>query len=537
MPIRFDSGDNNKGKGGGNLFGGSNNDTAKKAVGILAILGVIFFIFKKPKLFFSLVLIAGGVAGYFYWKDPEGFTQYWSSLFGDESGGGDSGGGRALGCNIDLDKYDRTEVFEPLASSSSKNSIPAAASLRQYAPRRKNQGQQGSCVGWASAYAARTILEASATGDDPNRVAFSPAFLYNQIRINNSCEGSYTSEALEKMKNDGLLFLSKFPYDENDCTNEPDGSQLQEAENYKIRGYNRLTQSGDDYDVDIEAVKQNIAQGGPVVIAFKVPPSFNYHQDKLWEPEGNEPRRVEEYGGHAMCLIGYDDNFSGGAFEVMNSWGDDWGNDGIFWIKYDDFHTFTREAYGIYPHQKKKTSAPNKIEVSFGLVEFESGENIALEKRDGKILFGTPEPIVANTKFQVEVTNSVECYTYIFGQETDGSSYVLFPYTAKHSPYCGIVGTRHFPKGQESLRADDLGNQDYMAIVVTKQPINYDAVNEEISNASGSRYDQQVLNGLRAAGIKINTTARFSTDGNVAGFKGDTNNGDAVAVVFEIDKE
>lgn len=75
------------------------------------------------------------------------------------------------------------------------------------------------------------------------------------------------------------------------------------------------------------------------------------------------------------------------------------------------------------------------------------------------------------SKFKLEVTNNIECYTYILGQETDGSSYVLFPYTPKHSPYCGITGTRVFPKDY-SMQADNIGNKDFVAIIVTKKPVN-----------------------------------------------------------------
>lgn len=537
MPIRFDSGDSNKGKGGGNIFGSGGGDTGKKAVGILAILALIFLIFKRPKILLFLLLIGGGVAGYFYWKDPEGFKAFFQGL-GNDNNDNNQTARFGEGCNFDPQKYDATEVFEPLAAESSKNNIPSKTSLRKFAPNRLNQGQQGSCVGWATAYAARTILHAEATGSNPNSVAFSPSFMYNQIAINASCQGSYTSEALKKMKNDGLVFLSKFPYDENDCSRQPNNNLLQEAKNFRIRGYNRLTKSGDDYDVDIDAVRQNIAQGGPVVIAFKVPPSFHYLQDKLWQPNPGEERRVDEYGGHAMCLIGYDDNYQGGAFEVMNSWSDEWGDDGCFWITYDDFYTFCREAYGIYPDAQSPKIKTNstKIEASFGLVDLATGYNKELEKRDGRILYGST--IQPNDKFVVEVTNSVECYVYIFGQETDGSSYVLFPYTEKHSPYCGITGTRHFPNKNngESLRADDLGDEDFMAIVVTKNAIDYNRVNNAISNASGNRYDQQVTAGLRAAGIKVNTTTQFSTNGETVKFKGDTAGGDAVALVFSFYK-
>ena len=36
-----------------------------------------------------------------------------------------------------------------------------------------------------------------------------------------------------------------------------------------------------------------------------------------------------------MVVIGYDDGLE--AFEVLNSWGTHWGNNGFVWIKYKDF--------------------------------------------------------------------------------------------------------------------------------------------------------------------------------------------------------
>ena len=51
-------------------------------------------------------------------------------------------------------------------------------------------------------------------------------------------------------------------------------------------------------------------------------------------------------GGHAISIVGWDDNYSkdnfivkpqnDGAFLCLNSWGTDWGNGGYFWISYED---------------------------------------------------------------------------------------------------------------------------------------------------------------------------------------------------------
>ena len=189
MPIRFDKGGRN------NFFGGS----GQRGKGLLAILlFLLFFVFKRPKIGIPLLIIAA-IVYYIYGMNNNSFIG--------------SNGKYGLGCGIDQDKYDNTMVYEPLASSSNKNKIPPSFSLLKYAPTRKNQGQQGSCVGWASAYAARTILEAYHTGANPDELAFSPSFLYNQIALP-GCQGSYTSEALEKMKKDGLVQYDKFEYDE-----------------------------------------------------------------------------------------------------------------------------------------------------------------------------------------------------------------------------------------------------------------------------------------------------------------------------------
>ena len=61
-------------------------------------------------------------------------------------------------------------------------------------------------------------------------------------------------------------------------------------------------------------------------------------------------------GGHAVVVIGYDDNFKTGLFshkephyEVRNSWGTEWGDHGHFWIpaKYIEDTLFGTDAWTI----------------------------------------------------------------------------------------------------------------------------------------------------------------------------------------------
>lgn len=510
MPIRMvkDENGNTKKKTIPNIGGGGGNSGNSGCLSLL-----IPMLLKNPKLIIPLVVI--GLV--FYFLAPKQFTDVAQSAF-------------STGGVFNEAVYDKAEVFEPLADNV-KNPLPESVSLLQYAPKRLNQGSQGSCVGWASSYAARTILYSRQFGKTPNAVAFSPSSLYNQIKLPN-CQGAYLQNAMETMKGKGVLPFNDFPYNESTCSIMPDNSDYSKMSMYKIKGFNRLTQSGNNYKVDMLAIKQNLAQGAPVVIGMMVGGSFmsNMVGRSVWQPSQSD-YYMSGFGGHAMCVTGYDDNIAGGSFEIMNSWGEDWGNKGICYVNYEDFYHFTKEAYGLYPMGNANEKQVSQLEVSFGLVKNESNSNINFSSVSGN-LFRTSSPINKGDKFKIEVTNNAECYTYIFGMETDGSSYVLFPYTQKHSPYCGITGTRLFPKDY-SMQADDIGNSDFMAVVVSNIPLDYNKLNTAINNVSSNSY-QSMVN--QALGDLMLSNVSFQA-GNTIDFSGKLNGNSAVAVVMQIDKK
>jgi C1A family cysteine protease len=519
MPIRMVEDDNKSqpdnfpgGGGGGRRPGGGGGNIGGGLIGVLLML-----FGKNPKLL--ILLVIGGVLLYFF--GGKGCMQQVAQM------------ALSTGAEFDPALYDQTEIFEPLADNA-KNPLPESFSLEKYCPTAGDQGRQGSCVGWGSAYCARTVLEAQRTGADPDQIRFSPSFLYNQIALQ-GCQGSYIQNAMEEMKGGGALPLSQFPYDESNCSRNPSQSQLQQAAAYRTYGFNRLT-NGDSPEPDLLAIKQNIAQGAPVVIGMMVGGSFM--QDMMgkeyWIPTTSDYNMMS-FGGHCMTIVGYDDYKFGteagnGAFLIHNSWGPQWGKDGRTWVRYKDFAYFGKEAYGVHPMGNADKPLSTNLSVQFGLVENQSQQNIALA-HDGGILFSTPTPIARGTKFKVEITNTLECYTYIFAQDTDQTSYVLFPYTPKHSPYCGITGTRLFPKDY-SLLADETGTRDFMAIVVTKQPVDFKAMNESINRQSGT-FEQKVRSALKG---QLITNVNYTASAGYIGF--DVNNvaDGAVAMVIRVDK-
>ncbi|MEP7317643.1 MAG: C1 family peptidase, partial [Panacibacter sp.] len=403
-----------------------------------------------------------------------------------------------------------------------------------------DQGQQGSCVAWSSAYGARTILESITTGVNPDQIKFSPSFLYNQIGLD-GCQGSYIIRAMENMTQVGAVPLSEFPYDDQDCSRQPSGSLKQEASQYRMLGFTRLTDGDNVNNIDLYAIKEHLAKDVPVVIGMMVGGSFMQDMmgQPVWHPS-DEDYNMMGFGGHAMCVIGYDDRKEGGVFQILNSWGPQWGQNGVGYVRYTDFKHFVREVYGLNPMPKKGSAAAQTLECSIGLVENKSKQYIPLKLKAGNT-FQTTTAIKKGTQFKIEVKNNAECYVYVLGMETDGSSYVLFPYPmkndptrTKYSPYCGITGYRLFPRGM-SMMADSIGNKDYIAVVVSKDSMNVFRLNDAVNNSRGTGFPSAVNAAIKQETINgINFT---NTSGGTIYFKTQAGQKAAVAAIVEINKQ
>jgi hypothetical protein len=498
MPIRMtddepgqsdDDDSGGSGGGGGGGGGGRRGGGGGGGGSIMDLIGIAMLVFRYPKISAVVAVIA---VGYFYFSSGDSGSpspapaQQQSGQQAQQATGPKHG----TGATLDQKVYDETLVHEPLKPGE----LPSKVSLLQYAPTRRNQGAQGSCVGWATSYAARSILYARESGLDPDKAAFSPSFLYNQIALK-GCNGTYLSRALDTLQKVGDVPFSEFAYTDKSCSNVPSSAQKQQAAEFRIQGFTRLSVDSDDYRSNALAIRQHLAQGAPVVIGMKVGGSFEHKMDgqKVWHPTKADYDFVGDWGGHAMSIIGYDDTVEGGAFQLMNSWGREWGNDGVAFVKYKDFDHFVKEAYGLYP-MGNKAGKDGPQQIQFGLLETGTQRRIAVKPVDG-ITFRSVQPISKGTRFKVEFSNTKPTYTYLFGQETDGTSYVLFPYTPKHSPYCGTTGTRIFPRKQ-SLTADDKGTRDSVAVVISPRPLDFKSLNEKITAAKGATYAQKLLGAL-----------------------------------------
>ena len=87
---------------------------------------------------------------------------------------------------------------------------------------------------------------------------------------------------------------------------------------------------------------------------MKLPESF-FRATKVWraKPE-DKGTKAKKHGYHAMVVIGYDDNYEGGAFRLLNSWGTAWGDGGYIWVPYADYEEWAMGALQPYSYFKKK---------------------------------------------------------------------------------------------------------------------------------------------------------------------------------------
>lgn len=533
MPIRMtddpenqqedynDQNDNSGGGGGGGNFPGGGGG------GLMSFLPLLLGLFRGGKK--SVLLLAViGIGAYFLFFRQGGCMSAGS--------GGESTISKLFsnsGYSYNPDEFKKASVYEGLTDDNTKNPLPEAVSLAAFAPQRLNQGEQGSCVAWSSAYAAHTILEAASTRQNPEQVKFSPAFLYNYIGLD-GCQGSYLQRAMEFMSKNGSVPFNDFPYDPTDCSRQANQALINKAQANKIHGFTRLTEGDGLSSFNIRAIKEHLAKDAPVVIGMMVGGSFMQGMmgQKVWHPTAQD-RQQMGFGGHAMCVVGYNDRLEGGAFQIMNSWGPEWGENGIGWVRYGDFKEFVREAYGVDPLPKRGAALNIPLEYNIGLVDNATRKYIPLTNAGGNV-FKTAAPVKIGTRFKMEIKNSTECYIYLFASQVDNSSAVLFPYKPIHSPYCGITGYRLFPR-KESMEADNVGNKDFMAVVVSTKELDYNAVNTAINKSTATTFPAKVNDALSATAIK--TTQYGSAGAGIMSVKAN-NPGQSgmVVTLVEVDK-
>jgi hypothetical protein len=414
---------------------------------------------------------------------------------------------RMTGLLFDDDAYEAVPLKKPVLKRNYEN-LPANASLKAWCPQPQDQGAYANCVGWAAGYAGRTIVEAlqnsESAGTAITEQAFSPDFLYllNKSDADINCQrGISINQALRTMQEKGVPRRRDFAAV---CSPDVAGSILEKAKSHRIEGYTRLFDKDTPEAFRIQIIKKALAQQKPVVVGIEAYESLR-QAGEYWN--GAKERFI---GGHALCVVGYDEQR--GAFEVMNSWGADWGAGGFTWMRYRDFAAVLKYAFELISGPQDNTrpgavAAPEKMRSGSMDILLASGEKVAVTaltagaSRGVKVVkattpttgvqYQTAKGYPSGTRYRLYLTNGEPAYVYVLGSDLSGAVGQVFPPDAHTSPYLSYPGNAiALPDESWYIEMDDTQGTDFICILYSLQALDTEALLQQLNRAAGNFPDK-----------------------------------------------
>ncbi|GAB4128316.1 MAG: hypothetical protein OHK0045_18310 [Raineya sp.] len=396
-----------------------------------------------------------------------------------------------MGCRLDKDAYENVlPIYKPMRG---EEKIPEQHSLKKLSPKPQNQGEYGTCVAWTSAYYARTIMLANKykwlSQAEINEKAGSPFFVYEQIKSYSDLrcqEGAGLIVALEALKQYGTVPIKRFA---RSCGQPIAKETLIEAEAYRIAEYRRLFLA--NTKDKSSPVKKTLAQNKPVVIGLQCfTESFINAKDSLWKPTDTEIRQIlSEEGGHALCIIGYDDRLK--AFEVVNSWGTNWANKGFIWIPYEVFEKICFEAYEMYELDEPVNQIVGEVKLALSV-----GTEIPLRLKEG--YYESHDTYRVGTLIRLMVSNQEPIFVYAFTIDLKGHSQILFP-KASQIPLLYESQETILPDEQHYIQLVNDSAIDYFCILYAKEKLHLPSIINQLESTEGNLQERL----LRILGSKM----------------------------------
>lgn len=232
----------------------------------------------------------------------------------------------------DLDIIDPTE------------NLPASVDLRAKFPPIGDQGDYGTCVTWAVGYNLKTALNGIDNQWNASQLAqtnniTSPKDLFWAIPSSekgSDCNGTQFESAMDQLISRGGASLATVPYaNMGNCSQTPPSNWTQEAADNKLINYRKIADKNNAASMTVENFKGYLAEGRPVAVGAKLGDRFMRWNSNAVIDYDTYQNPGMQHAYHAMVLCGYND--AKGAFELVNTWGSSWGDNGIVWVDYDFF--------------------------------------------------------------------------------------------------------------------------------------------------------------------------------------------------------
>lgn len=191
-------------------------------------------------------------------------------------------------------------------------------------PPMRNQGVLNSCASFAMV----ATYEIQLMNEKPRKYLEGAELYhyYNARKFVNKTfpkdKGMTIRDACKAMQKYDMAIEYSYPYKIKKVNKKPKSVIYSIAKLYKIKDYEKL--------YNIKEIRKSITQNVPVICGIHLKESFmKVNKKGMYKPIG------KQIGGHAVVIIGYDENNE--MFKFRNSWGRKWGEKGYFKMKYEPF--------------------------------------------------------------------------------------------------------------------------------------------------------------------------------------------------------
>lgn len=194
---------------------------------------------------------------------------------------------------------------------------------------------------------------------------------------------------------------------------------------------------------------------------------FNSETNAWYNPTGNRT-------DHAVTVIGWDDNFpkenfnnsdsieDDGAWLVVNSWGSGWGDDGLFWLSYEDV---TIDYDGIYLYESN-TNYENIYSYDESIQYSPIGFDDSTEIYMSNVFCAEKDEVLEAVSFyttDVETQYTVKIYTELEDGENPSSGKLM-------SEFSGIKALPGYYTEELTEGIDLKGGEKFSVVVYLNNP-------------------------------------------------------------------
>ena len=212
--------------------------------------------------------------------------------------------------------------------------LPASVDLRHVVKLPiLDQGQLGSCT--ANAIASAHLFNQLKQPGGHDELGSRLALYYGERALEGTISedaGAQIRDGIKVLASEGIPPERLWPYNVDNFTLAPPAEVIAEATKHKAIRYSRIPGKTVD-QVSTQGIKEALTDGEVVVIGIDVYESFEAETTistgLIPVPDTSKEQLL---GGHAIILVGYDD--VKGTFILQNSWGDQVGDHGFFYLPY-----------------------------------------------------------------------------------------------------------------------------------------------------------------------------------------------------------